>query len=268
MLYCKYLLVGAVLQFTKNEWLNVSINVSKLDKYQANASNQDSKELVDFSSVIAVAIHDMKNSLSLLMQSIEQMSQQIPAELKDAHEGLNSVHYEANRMNTTLVQVLSLYRAEIDALPVNIDEVFISDLFDEIVESNSLYTDQQGITVSVNVDEDLSWYLDRELIYLLLHDVLINAVRYGCTEITLNATIEDAFLVVCIEDDGPGYPASMLEMSSVALSQHCISEGRTGLGLFFARLMAQTHSNAGKRGAIELRNHEQTGGSVFTLRLP
>lgn len=228
----------------------------------------ETKELVDFSSVIAVAIHDMKNSLSLLMQSIEHMSAVIPKEVTQAHNSLNSVHYEANRMNTTLVQVLSLYRAHIDALPVNIDEVFVAELFDEIVGSNHMYTEQQNILVVVNIDEDLSWYLDRDLIYLLLHDVLINAVRYGCKTICLNAEVEKNYLVISVEDDGPGYPPRMLEMSSKVLDQHCISEGRTGLGLFFARLIAHTHKNKTRRGTIKLANSPATGGSVFTLCLP
>lgn len=231
-------------------------------------SASETKELVDFSSVIAVAIHDMKNSLSLLMQSIEQMADVIPQEVEQAHTSLNSVHYEANRMNTTLVQVLSLYRAHIDALPVNIDEVFVAELFDEIVESNLMYTRQQGIKVRIVVDEDLSWYLDRELIYLMLHDVLINAVRYGCKNICLTAQVTDDHLIVTVEDDGPGYPATMLEMSSKVLDQHCISEGRTGLGLFFARLIAHAHKNLGQRGFIKLANASTSGGSIFTLSLP
>jgi signal transduction histidine kinase len=234
----------------------------------ANDRRDESKELVDFSSVIAVAIHDMKNSLSLLMQSIEQMSNVIPKEVEQAHNSLNSVHYEANRMNTTLVQVLSLYRAEMDALPVNIDEVFVAELCDEIIESNALYTEQQDIKVDVEVDEDLSWYLDRELIYLMLHDVLINAVRYGCKAIHLSVNIENNSLVIRVEDDGPGYPSSMLEMSSKVLDQHCISEGRTGLGLFFARLIAHTHKNQDRRGSISLSNSPSSGGSIFTLTLP
>jgi signal transduction histidine kinase len=228
----------------------------------------ESKELVDFSSVIAVAIHDMKNSLSLLMQSIEQMSGVIPQENQQAHSGLNSVHYEANRMNTTLVQVLSLYRAEMDALPVNIDEVFIAELCEEIIDSSAMYTEQQGINVSIDVDDDLSWYLDRDLIYLMLHDVLINAVRYGCKNIQFSVRIENKHLIINVEDDGPGYPATMLEMSSKVLDQHCISQGRTGLGLFFARLIAHTHKNQDKRGSVTLSNSSISGGSIFTLTLP
>ena len=233
-----------------------------------NTTHESIKEKFDFSSVIAVAIHDMKNSLSLLMQSIEQLSKSIPADNSSAIEGINSVHYEANRMNTTLVQVLSLYRAELDALPVNIDECFLSDLIEEVVESNRTYAGQKSLSITVDVDEDLSWYLDRELIYLLIHDVLINAIRYGCNNIKISAKIDNDALSLKVQDDGAGYPDEMLEMATVKLDNFCISEGRTGLGLFFARLIAQTHKNEGKNGSISLSNCPQNGGSVFELRLP
>ena len=235
---------------------------------ESTSSTKVSREKFDFSSVIAVAIHDMKNSLSLLMQSIERLSEIIPTANAEAREGINSVHYEANRMNTTLVQVLSLYRAELDALPVNIDECFVNDLIEEIVESNRIYTNQKKLTLSVNVEDDFSWYLDRELIYLLVHDVLINAIRYGCDHIEISAWDENSNLHVKIQDDGRGYPQEMLDMSVVNLDNFCISEGRTGLGLFFARLIAQTHKNNGQTGNITLSNDAKTGGSVFELVLP
>jgi K+-sensing histidine kinase KdpD len=226
------------------------------------------KEKFDFSSVIAVAIHDMKNSLSLLMQSIERLTEIVPEDNIEAREGINSVHYEANRMNTTLVQVLSLYRAELDALPVNIDECFVIDLVEEIVESNRTYMKQKNLELSISVDEDFSWYLDRELIYLLVHDVLINAIRYGCDHIEISAWEENGCMHLKVQDDGHGYPQEMLDMSVVHLDNFCISEGRTGLGLFFARLIAQTHKNNGVSGHILLSNDTQTGGSIFELTLP
>jgi len=237
-------------------------------KINAKEESKNPNEKFDFSSVIAVAIHDMKNSLSLLMQSIEQLAANIPVENTVAREGINSVHYEANRMNTTLVQVLSLYRSELDALPVNIDECFLIDLVEEIVESNRTYINQKNLSVTIEVDEDLCWYLDRELIYLMIHDVLINAIRYGCDHIHVSAKDIGGELQIKVLDDGSGYPASMLEMATVKLDNFCISEGRTGLGLFFARLIAQTHKNNGKAGFISLSNDPTTGGSIFELRLP
>lgn len=225
-------------------------------------------ENLDFSSVIAVAIHDMKNSLSLLMQTIEQLAKQIPETDTSAREGINNVHYEANRMNITLVQVLSLYRSELDALPVNIDECFIIDILEELVESNRTYINQKDICVTINVHQDLCWFLDRELIYLMVHDVLINAIRYGCDHIEINAQEIDTRLHISVTDDGSGYPETMLEMATVNLSTFCISEGRTGLGLFFARLIAQAHKNKAESGFIKLSNDEKTGGSIFELSLP
>lgn len=222
---------------------------------------------VDFATVIAVAIHDMKNSLSLLMQSIEQVSNDLPEESHSMMEELNSAHYEAGRMNTTLVQILGLYRSSMESLPVNIDEIFVSDLIAEIVDSNARYMKQQGIDIHYSVDEELSWFFDRELIYLMLYDVVINAMRYQCKNLYIEASIESEFLKLTIRDDGPGYPESMLKTSEMALGDHAISQGRTGLGLFFARLIANTHRNKGLCGRIELSNAE-AGGSVYTLYLP
>lgn len=225
-------------------------------------------ENFDFSSIIAVAIHDMKNSLSLLMQSIEQMAEIDTFQAPEAQQGINSVHYEANRMNTTLVQILSLYRSEIDALPINIDECFIYELLEEIIESNQIYTKHKQLTINLECEADLAWYLDKELTYLLIHDVLINAIRYGCNNIDLVAITEDDMLCIKVKDDGKGYPQQMLDMSTISLENFCISEGRTGLGLYFARMIAQTHKNADKTGSISLSNDSVSGGSVFELRLP
>jgi K+-sensing histidine kinase KdpD len=223
---------------------------------------------IDFPTIMAVAVHDMKNSLSLLMQSVEQLSDELSEKEKQAREHLVDVHYEASRMNTTLVQVLSLYRADMDALPTNIDECFLEELIEELVDTNLSFTKQRKIDVEVEVDEDMSWYLDKDLVFLLMHDVLVNSIRYGATKISIQVSVENEYLVISTEDNGPGYPDNMLQMSNVTLDKYCISEGRTGLGLYFARLIAQTHKNKGKQGCIKLKNNPETGGSIFQLYLP
>lgn len=239
-----------------------------LSQVVSNSSNEHIAGNVEFSSIIAVAVHDMKNSLSLLLQSIEQLSQSVPQDKVGIQEELNSVQYQANRMNTTLVQILSLYRANINALPLNVDECFIDDLFAEIVDSNKMYIKQKKLNVTINVDDNLSWFLDRDLIYLMLSDVLINAIRYGGRNIEMTAKETQRGLHVSISDDGSGYPQSMLDMATIELDDFCIVEGRTGLGLFFARLIAQTHQNGNNNGKIMLSNNKLTGGSVFEVILP
>jgi signal transduction histidine kinase len=223
---------------------------------------------IDFSSVLAAAIHDMKNSLSLLIQTIESLDKSIDAENEEAHGQLSQVHYEAARLNTGLVQMLSLYRAELSGLPLNVDEHFIDDLFAELQGANRTYIAQRKVALNFDFDSEINWFFDKDLIYLLLNDVLINAMRYGNQQINVTALVEEGQLIIRIEDDGNGYPEQMLEQSNSDMSDFNVSQGRTGLGLFFARLIAQAHSNHGKQGFITLKNGGSLGGSVFQVNLP
>ena len=231
-------------------------------------SEKSPLQTIDFSSVLAAAVHDMKNSLCLLIQSIESLAENLPPENSQANEKVAIVHYEATRLNTNLVQILSLYRAELNQLPVTIDECFIDDLFEDVMSSVRIYMEQKNLLVTINVENDISWYLDRELIFMLINDVLINAMRYGTSQIILNAAVRDETLVITVEDDGPGYPSSMLEKSTADLAGFDLSQGRTGLGLFFARLIANAHVNNNHCGEISLNNGGTLGGSVFEVKLP
>jgi signal transduction histidine kinase len=238
------------------------------DNQPRSHSTQNDNLSIDFASVMAVAVHDMKNSLSLLMQTIEDLSKSLPPEQDESRQQIVDLHYEANRMNTTLVQILSLYRAELDSLPLNIDECFMEDLAYELIESNKTYTKQKNITCIVDVDSELSWFTDKDLLFLLMNDVLVNAIRYGASEIKISTLVEDGYLCISVEDNGSGYPQRMLDMSDAAMASLCVSEGRTGLGLFFARMIAQTHKNKNRQGSIKLSNNSVTGGSIFKVLLP
>lgn len=228
----------------------------------------EKRHLIDFSTVLAAAVHDMKNSLCLLRQTIEDLTKAMPPENPAANEYLATAHYEAARLNTGLVQLLSLYRAEMENLPINVDECFIEDIVEELDANNKNYILHKKMQFEVEQEENLSWYIDTDLIHLLLNDMLVNATRYSKSRILLRVFKEDGYLVFQIEDDGPGYPDSMLKATTIDIQDFDISQGRTGLGLFFARLIADAHSNGEKRGSISLSNDGILGGSLFTLKLP
>jgi K+-sensing histidine kinase KdpD len=223
---------------------------------------------IDFATVLGSAVHDMKNSLCLLIQSIEDLSRSMETPEGSTNEHLASAHYEASRLNTGLVQLLSLYRAGLDNLPLNIDEHYLEEVVDELLATNLSYLNHKNMILEVQQSADLVWYLDADLIVILLNDVLINAMRYSKKKILLSVYTQDEYVVFKVEDDGPGYPQSMLEATSINMQNFDISQGRTGLGLFFARLIAQAHSNEECQGMISLENGGALGGSVFTLKLP
>lgn len=228
-------------------------------------NNRDNR--IDYSAVLASAVHDMKNSLLLLMQSIEELGEHFKAGSKEADK-INAIHYETTRLNTGLMQLLSLYRAEIDEMPLSINEHFSEEIIDELLASNKNYIDNSNIQIYIDNNENFPWYLDATLVHVLLNDMLVNAIRYCKKHILIRIEEQDGFCVIAIEDDGAGYPESMLKSTEVNMRDFDISSGRTGLGLFFARIIAEAHTNDDKKGSIHLANGGMLGGSVFTLKLP
>jgi K+-sensing histidine kinase KdpD len=225
-------------------------------------------ESIDFSAVLGSAVHDMKNSLCLIMQSIENLGNSLVETDLLSKKNLASVHYEASRLNTGLVQLLCLYRTRLNNLPLNIDEYDVRDLMEDLVDTNKNYLKHKNMILEVNQSANLIWYLDVDLIGILLNDVLINAMRYGQKKIQLSVYTKNEQLVFKVEDDGPGYPSSMLEAHNMSIQHFDISQGRTGLGLFFARLIAQAHTKENNKGEISLKNGGSLGGGVFVLTLP
>jgi K+-sensing histidine kinase KdpD len=224
---------------------------------------------IDFSSVLACAVHDMKNSLCMLIQSIDTLSD-IEAQSPDPKKSdeLAKIHYEASRLNTNLLQMLSLYRVEKNQLPVLIDEHYIADIIEELLAKNCFYSESRSINIQTHVSPDLTWYFDENLIGNLLNDVFVNAMRYTKNTIVIRVDVIANQLEVTIEDNGCGYPEQMLASSDWVMQNLDLDNSRTGLGLFFARLIAGAHKNKDKTGYIKLNNDNDTGGSVFTLVLP
>jgi K+-sensing histidine kinase KdpD len=223
---------------------------------------------IDFSAVLGSAVHDMKNSLCLIMQSIENLGKSLTETDQLSRDNLASAHYEAARLNTGLVQLLCLYRTRLNNLPLNIDEYDIQDVIGDLLATNKNYLNHKNMSLEVSQSVDIIWYLDADLIGILLNDVLINAMRYGQQKILLSVYTKNEQLIFKVEDDGPGYPQSMLDAHKISMQDCDISQGRTGLGLFFARLIAQAHSKGDNKGDVSLKNGGSLGGSVFVLTLP
>ncbi|NVK55632.1 MAG: HAMP domain-containing histidine kinase [Alteromonadaceae bacterium] len=234
--------------------------------------NTPISEQIDFSTILAAAVHDMKNSLNLLVQSVEQIVSTLPPELSDTRRQIVDLHYEANRMNTGLVQILSLYRANRESLPVMIDQCFVNELIEDIVLSNQLYASQKNISIDNRCTDEFAWYLDADLMYLLINDVLINALRYGTSDIIISVSQQNDYLIIKIEDDGDGYPDHMLVNNDAKPSDFNVSQGRTGLGLYFAHLIACAHvrttNERVRQGSITLSNGGAMGGGVFEVKIP
>lgn len=237
------------------------------DMEPLRATSDDDDSGIDFSFVLASSVHDMKNSLGMLLHSLEEVIEHSPAKNETEQKRFSILQYEASRINSELIQLLTIYRLNNKNLPFHSDENYISETFEDQIARNDVLFKTKSIDLSVDCDTDLAWFYDNELLGNVIHNVLINAARYAKSRVNISAEIMNKELVVCIEDDGNGFPDFMIDAAKKQNSSKGAADS-TQLGLFFAAKIAKFHRQADRCGEIRLFNGGSLKGGVFEIRLP
>lgn len=225
----------------------------------------DKDNAPDISAFLASAIHDMKNSVSVLMSFMNDNLTQLKPE---AQRAAAPMFYEVQRVNDNLMQMLAIYKVGNQFYPFDLTENSVADFINEIIEQSKSLLEYLGIELDIEYDEDLLWYFDYELVSGAIAHALHNASHYTDGKLKIMAREENGELIIRVDDNGHGYPPSVLEAGAAVQKGVNFASGSTGLGLYFSAMVAKLHKNRGKTGTIQLENGGTYGGGCFILRLP
>jgi len=231
------------------------------------AKKLKNEQSLDFSSVIASSVHDMKNSLSMLLCTLDEVGLGCAEKGCDGDK-FSQLQYEGQRLNNHLIQLLAIYRLDQSDWSVNVQENDIEEFLEESVLQYEALLSPKGIEISSNCSSGLAGYFDRDLVAGVVNNVVNNAYRYSKDKIRLSGAREGDYLVISIEDNGGGYPDSMLVDGEKNPGNIDFATGSTGLGLYFSALVARSHSYQGKCGFIKCSNEGIDGGGKFSIYLP
>ncbi|MHC8396332.1 sensor histidine kinase [Pseudomonas sp. LB3P93] len=229
--------------------------------------SQDNSAL-DFSTVIASTVHDMKNSLAMLMQAHSHWLARLPdPERHSPEQGV--IEYEFAHLNGMLVQLLGLYKLGVNQMPLQPAYHDLDDFLEAQLACHQEVFASRGIVATYEVDP-LSplGFFDRELVASVLANTITNAIRYARQSLLISVSDEDGQLVLTINDDGDGYPAQMIELQADYVQGINYSSSSTGLGLYFAGRIAALHQRDGVGGRTKISNGGPLGGGLFSLYLP
>lgn len=201
--------------------------------------------------ILTSGVHDAKNQLFLAESLIVQAEAEHGIKLDEARFAIEQA---AARLNQTLT-AYKLRRHAGGGL--SIDMVCVADLLEEAAIMNSAHCLHLGVAFTFQCLVDQSWLLDRELVLDMLSNAIQNAGRHAKTCVHASATIDQGFLLLRVEDDGPGFSTPDIERMA-----------GQGVGLFVARELASQHENHGVHGNLRLSNGGRFGGAVFEVRLP
>jgi two-component system, OmpR family, sensor histidine kinase SenX3 len=227
---------------------------------------------LDLSTFLLASIHDMKNSLGVIAANLEQAlndpvvessGNNSPARMKTT-QALD----EAQRVNNHLIQLLALYKIDQAFYPFDPQDRPLADLAREALARAETLAASKGIHLDCDCAEDLYGWFDHELVFGVVVQALHNALHYTRSRVLLSALAQDGGVVFRIEDDGPGFPGFLLEQGNALQRGISFETGSTGLGLYFAQIVASLHQAGDRQGRIVLANGGQLGGSCFSLILP
>jgi len=217
-----------------------------------------------FADLLASAVHDIKNSISLVLNSAETIADTVVVARED-HDVLVTLQHEARRVNADLMNLLGLYKLERGGPLVLPDVVDCAEIMAELVAYNMPLLAARGIMLDVEDCVAAEGYFDRTLVLGVLNSVLNNSFRHAATSVTIGCAVHEGYTVFSVVDDGPGFSADILASDLATPMIGGTQGGSTGLGLYFARRVAELHRHRDRCGRVALSNRP---GSCFELYLP
>lgn len=222
---------------------------------------------VEFADVVASSVHDMKNSIGILLNSAETIESLMP-EGTAAREQALLLQHEARRINYDLMHLLGLFKFERSRQAVNPVVVDCVEFLEEIAASNQSLLNSRGIDFVTECIDASEGYFDRDLILGILNSTINNTFKYANERVVVTCRVLEGFTVFTVMDDGPGYGPKILSSHGVNVGRSDYATGSTGLGFYFARRIADMHNHRGRRGRVVLSNNGVNGGGCFALWLP
>lgn len=220
--------------------------------------------------LLAASIHEIKNRFGLMFSQLDQLLAALPLD-ENTTQNAENIKSEAEFIGAELVRVLASYKTLEGENLVNQDQQFLVDFLEEKVARHANTVRAHHLEMNYECDEELDGFFDAGIVNIVLDTAIYNAVKEGAKTIQLSANEEEGFLRIQIHDDGPGFPAAMLEtdFSNNIQQGELKADGHsTGLGLYFAQRLIGQHQEGEKVGRLQLGASDRLSGACVSLLLP
>lgn len=213
------------------------------------------ERLAAVGAVSAGLTHELRNPLAGVLLACSKLQQKLAD--GDQSNRISAVISELKRIDHLLTaQVDAARHAPEAAVPTRVATV-VSELLGLL-----RYQVSAGFILQSDVEQDLQCLLPVAGLRQALLNLLLNAVQIQgeSGRVGVSATLEADQVVVCVTDDGPGFPEEMLRVGIRPFATG--RAGGTGLGLAMVRRFVRDLD-----GDLLLENRSPKGAQV-TLNLP
>jgi two-component system, OmpR family, phosphate regulon sensor histidine kinase PhoR len=230
-------------------------DVSHLKKYE-----QSKREFVDNAS------HELKTPISVLRGIVETLLEEEEDQRK--RHFLEKALRRIEQMQNLVEDLLTLTKLESGRERLNLSEFKLRELVEEVYDSLEQEFVKREVSFENLVSEDFKIFADRQKLFLLLRNLIDNAVKYNKRggKVRVLAKKEGNKQILEVEDTGIGIPPEHVPF--IFERFYRIDKGRskemggTGLGLSIVKHIVFLHGG-------EIRVHSKPGeGSRFSVIIP
>lgn len=212
---------------------------------------------VEVGTLVSGVLHDLGNSLSVIMLSAEIASEEDPPDKKNVQRILKAARFSKGMISNAL----SIVRGQ--------EYVFEQVSLARAVENAVLLAEFQARKKNVTVEVDVPLTLpdikaSRVHVERIFINALINSLSFVPEggRVRISASSDDNGLLASISDNGPGFPEKLLQGGIKAFETTRKEKGGTGLGLYVCAQIARKHD-----GSVKLSN-PPGGGARVEIFLP
>lgn len=209
--------------------------------------------------------HELKTPLTTLSVSTKMLARQ---EVKENEAIFNTILDTVNRQNIRLQNIIDQVMNNslgFEEIELQNEKVKPNALLQTIIADFNLAYPNVKIQHNFNATET-SLLLDKFHLTTAITNVLENAVKYGCQNITLVTLLENEMLHISIQDDGIGIAKTkqpLLFEKFYRVEQGNLHNTKgLGLGLYYVDQIIKAH-----KGSIKVVS-ELGKGASFTISIP
>jgi len=224
------------------------------------ARSETEATLVRQREFVADASHELRTPLTSVLANLELLEEYLDGEQREAAA---SALRSSRRMRRLVADLLLLARADAGRETAH-----------EPVDVSSIVTDAAAELEPVAGDHEISisappgMVVDgaRDELHRLILNLMENALRHTDPGTAVEAQVqrEDGYVVLAVEDDGPGIPEDLRDKVFERFFRGSSDRGgSSGLGLSIVRAVAESHN-----GTVGLEPPLDGRGARFVVRLP
>ena len=214
------------------------------------AAHEELKRLDQFKSQFFANItHELKTPLAMMLASLELMANEDMGPLVDQQRTtVESMFHNGLKLLRMIGDILDLAKLDESKVRLRIAERDIVSYLDGLVTQVQALTVRKGIELELDSKLEACeiWY-DAERMERVFINLLSNAAKFTPEGGHIRVTLEDrgASVVVCVTDDGPGFPPDKAEALFERFFQVDMGatrrHGGSGIGLALAREFVELH---------------------------